>query len=150
MKIFFIIVGIAAVAGALVWLWFYTAPKVPSQTPSGVVSGPTLPVASSTVSGQQPIPNQLESAGTQPEIARSFLSQATGADRMTLEGTMVVSSYALQTWGDENMGGEALMQYDASKGWVLVSMGGGAWDVSSLVAIGVPEPIAEQLVASRQ
>ena len=56
--------------------------------------------------------------------------------------------YSILPWGTSNEGGQALFRYDSSKGWVLLSGGGGVWTVSSLVSdMGVPQAIAEQLVA---
>jgi hypothetical protein len=40
-----------------------------------------------------------------------------------------------------------LLKYSSSKGWVLMSLGGGEWAVDDLVEEGVPEPTAEQLIA---
>lgn len=147
MKTFLIIIGGIVIIG-LIWIGILlTSPKTPQPTN---ITGSTLPVASSTntTTGQnQPIPNQQQVAGTQPEIAQSFRGQIQNASLITLRGTTIVSTYALQEWGDENKGGQALLEYSPSQGWVLISMGGGAWSVSSLTQIGVPQLIAEQLVA---
>lgn len=147
MKTFLIIIGSIVVIG-LIWIGILlTSPKTPQQTN---ITGSTLPVASSTNTTtvqNQSIPNQQQIVGTQPEIAQSFRGQIQNADLITLRGTTIVSTYALQEWGDENKGGQALLEYNSSQGWILISMGGGVWSVSSLVQIGVPQLIAEQLVA---
>lgn len=146
MKKFFIILGILLVIGGMgfyVWTLF-------SQPPQGAVNPPhpSLPFAPSVTSPNQPIPNQQAAVGTQAQIARSFTSQIQNAGSIKLYGTTVVAAYALQEWGDENKGGEALFKYDPSQGWVLLSMGGGAWSVSGLVQLfNVPQNVAEQLIA---
>jgi hypothetical protein len=46
----------------------------------------------------------------------------------------VVGSFAIVSWTQNPMGGEALLKFDAPKGqWVLLELGGGAWSVESLV-----------------
>lgn len=149
MKTLIITIGMIFVIGFIgVGIWFFMSPKPASQTTG---TGIAFPVATSTATGQtQPVPNQPEAAGTQPEISQAFLGQIQNSDLITLKGTTIVSTFALQTWGDENKGGEALLQYDSSRGWVLISMGGGAWSVSSLVSVGVPQSVAEQLISGRQ
>ena len=155
MKPLFVTIGVAIFTGILVWLWFYTAPKVPQPTTgteTPVVTGQPSQTASSTTTTpaqNQPIPNQTSSAGTQSEIAHALIGQIQNPNLITLKGTTIVSTYALQAWGDENRGGEALLQYNPPNGWLLLSMGGGVWDVSSLVAASVPQSIAEQLIAGR-
>ncbi len=98
----------------------------------------------------QPIPNQTEADGTEPEIANALKEQISNPNLMSVKGTTVVSTYALQTWGDANKGGEALMRYSERDGWVLVSLGGGMWGVESLMENGVPQRIAAELIAGRK
>lgn len=85
-----------------------------------------------------------------PEVGKAFVEQISNPNELKLGKTVTAANYALQTWGDENKGGEALLVYSAAKGWELVSMGGGAWDVESLIAVGVPSSVAEQLIAKSQ
>jgi hypothetical protein len=60
----------------------------------------------------------------------------------------VVGEYALQVWIDDYMGGQALLRFDtAQQKWVLVDGGGGAWSVDTLVSAGVPEDVAQKLLA---
>ncbi len=80
-------------------------------------------------------------------VARAFLAQSKLGDHIMARGNVVVSSYALQVWGDENTGGEALLKYIEPKGWALINNSGGAWDVDQLVNLGVPRAYAERLVA---
>jgi len=149
-KIF--IISFVVMIGVFASLLFFQSEKGSEQidNTNHPVSATSLPVTGQSELQTQPIPNQKEIDGTQPEIANSVLAQIENKDFITLKGTTVVSLYALQIWGDKNKGGEALLKYDASKGWVLVSMGGGAWGVASLVEFGVPKLIAEQLIAGRK
>jgi hypothetical protein len=105
----------------------------------------SLSVQSQTQSGAS-VPVQNVSSPENSEIAQDFLGGIQNAGQVALGGTVVVSPYALQIWGDTNTGGEALLEYTSST-WVLVSLGGGEWTVFSLMQEGVPLSIAEQLVS---
>lgn len=56
--------------------------------------------------------------------------------------------YALQVWGADDMGGEALLMYDSTNNeWNFVSWGGGAWSAEGLTrSEGVPQDTAEALL----
>ncbi len=69
-------------------------------------------------------------------------------EHMNFGRTAVAHPYALQTWSDQNTGGEALLEQASSTGWSLVSYGGGAWDVLGLMEQGVPRANAELLVTA--
>lgn len=152
MKIFLIIagamlaVGLAGLGMALLLDNGTPPPQTAVSPPSALPSATSSVVA--TVVYNKTIPDQLASAGTEPAIAQSFLGQIQNPDLIQLQGTAVASDYALQIWEDENKGGEALLRYDPSLGWTLVSLGGGEWSSSALVALGVPPTTAEQLVAA--
>jgi hypothetical protein len=82
-------------------------------------------------------------------VASDFLSQLgdTRPRDLTLGKLTVVDGYALQDWGTEHTGGQALLKFSLSSGkWMLVEMGGGAWDAGSLVSVGVPRAIAALLM----
>lgn len=82
-------------------------------------------------------------------VASDFLSQLDDASArsLTLERLTVVDGYTLQNWGTEHMGGQALLRFDPAAGrWMLLTMGGGAWDADSLVSVGVPRDVAVLLV----
>lgn len=151
MKIFLIGTGITIGLVLIgVGMWLILSPHAQQQTtppPTTILPGSstitTIPIQNKTVS------NQTVSAGTQPVIAKSMLDQIENSNLITLRGTAVVSDYALQLWDDENKGGEALMHYTTTKGWELVSLGGGSWSVESLTELGVPAQVALQLVAGR-
>jgi len=98
----------------------------------------------------QPIPHQGGASGTHPVIAKAFLSQVKRPEGYILQGTTIVSTYALQSFREiEFSGGEALLSYSPSQGWKVVTLGGGAMDASILVSYGVPKSIATQLIAGR-
>ncbi len=81
-----------------------------------------------------------------PAVAKDFLGNIQNSDQIALGGTVVVSPYALQVWGDADQGGEALLEYTSS-GWTPLSLGGGEWSELALLQEGVPVSIAEQLAA---
>lgn len=117
------------------------------------IAPPSLPSTPPTPSPPPPgpIPNQTAHAGVNPHIAKEFFAQ--GGDKLgkyELGGTVIVSTYALQRWTSTHMGGEAVLEYGGSAvGWKLKSMGGGVTDVSAMVSMGIPRPIADQLVAGK-
>jgi hypothetical protein len=82
------------------------------------------------------------------EIARAFLEQDSGIAKVTLGKTLVALPYAVQEWGNEYSGGEALLRQSPSGKWALVDSGGGEWDVLGLIEQGVPRKTAEQLIAA--
>ena len=98
----------------------------------------------------QPTPDQQDVAGTQPDIGKALRDYAQSSTKtpLNLGGTVIASTYALQAWNDGNGGGEAILKYSSSHGWQVISMGGGAASVSDLVTgLGIPQSIAEQLLA---
>jgi hypothetical protein len=146
MKLFFSIAGIALVIGVTV-AFFLRKDDEPSPGVGGE-SPPTTGIFNPA--SVQPIPNQPFAAGTQPDIARAFFDQTTHIGSFAVEGTSVSSMYALQDWGNEYSGGEALFEYRGEDGWRLVSMGGGVWSVEGLIAIGVPASDAKRLLEGRE
>jgi len=147
MKFFYIFFGTTAVIGFVAIAWYFASSAITPAQPTDIPV--TFPVTQDNTI-RSTIPDQTESEGTQPDIARAFQSQIDTMPLITLGGTTVVSMYALQSWGDENTAGEALLKYDSSRGWVLIALGGGAWKVSSLMEFGVPQLYAEQLIAGRK
>ena len=79
------------------------------------------------------------------EVRQAFLHyEAPRLIGLKLRENAVVFPYALQRWRTRYMGGEALLRHGAA-GWKVVTAGGGAPDADSLVGLGVPRSIAEQL-----
>lgn len=148
MKTFSISIAIVLGAGFIGFgIWFFISPKTPEQNNTPNPTLPAAPMVTTTTVQNKTIPDQQASTGTQPVIAKSMTNQIQNSDLITLRGTVVASDYALQIWGDENKGGQALLRYDSSRGWVLMSLGGGEWSILSLTQIGVPQLVAEKLVA---
>lgn len=133
MKILLYIVGALVLFGLVIFGMSLIFGKNEPAGPSG--QGAYFPVASSTTQ----------------DVNQDFTAQIQNAGAINLENAVIVSDYALQNWGDENKGGQALLKFDTSTGkWNLLSMGGGAWDVDSLVAEGVPASVAEELITKSQ
>lgn len=134
------IIAIVLIAGGI---WFFVGRNSQGNTPLG--SNGSLPGVFSQSSGSAAV--QQISSPKDPGVAKDFLSGIQNADQITLGGTVIASSYALQIWGDANKGGEALLRRASSTGWALVSLGGGEWNVLALIQEGVPHTIAEQLIS---
>ena len=121
-------------------------PSIPTEPPTGIP--PSLQQPQPTAQQQsKPVVVQQVPSPQDPTVAHAFMAQDNNGGLTTLGGTVIATPYALQIWGDEYMGGEALLKYATSTGWILVSAGGGEWTVDDLVAVGVPQTYAEQLVA---
>lgn len=124
------LVAFAVIFGVL-WLVGYQSENVSDQkfqTPSGYT--PATPAQFTAVRNtfQSNIPSN-------------------NPDNIKPRETVIADRYALQTWGGNVMGGQALLKYDARTGsWTVVDFGGGAWSVEGLVAAGVPRNEAEALV----
>lgn len=58
---------------------------------------------------------------------------------------VIVSTYALQRWGDENSAGVALLKY-VNGAWEVVDVGGGAPSGEWLLSLGVPRLVAAELL----
>jgi hypothetical protein len=146
-----VIIGVVAAIGLIAGaVWLFTFSR---SAQNNTISNPSasLPAVSSTFQGKTQsatsAPIQQISSPENPEVAKDFLSEAQNVNQITLGGTVVALPYALQIWGNTNSGGEALLEYASSTGWTLVSLGGGEWSVLALIQEGVPQLIAEQLVA---
>ena len=100
--------------------------------------------------GPQPIPNQTVRSGSQSQIVAEFKKQVEDIPSIKFEGTVVVNNYALQLWHDDYTGGESIFKYTEREGWKLIPGGGGSWNVSELVARGVPQDIATKLLEGRK
>ncbi len=103
--------------------------------------------AGSSSMSQNTFPEAEQRAASPTVINQAFLSQSKEIPNIQLQGAIVAMPYALENWGNGNMGGQALLKYDPATGWKVISLGGGEWDAPSLVQEGVPQNLAEQLVA---
>jgi hypothetical protein len=128
-----------------------------TPSPTGPLVGKSVTAALEHLSG--PIPDQTIAKGTHPEIAKVFLTakpqkvhgageETVGRYPLTLGGTSVVSTYALQVWSNERGNHEALLDYRQPRGWAVRtgSLKYGPRDALELVGLGVPKSIAEKLV----
>lgn len=118
--------------------------------------GQTGPTASSTLFMAHPtIPDKtvVIQLGTNQEVAKAFLTQVESTEGVEIGNTYIATPkddgvYALQMWELTGTGGGlTLFKQNASGEWELFLTSGGAPSVSSLVTVGVPQQIAEELMA---
>lgn len=121
-----------------------TLTNTSSGNPS--LSNKPLPAQPPIISDDSPEPDQPQSYGTNQKVAENFSQQIQNSNFITLSGTVIISDFALQVWGDENKGGQALLKYDKFTGWRLISLGGGVWSEKDLIDFGVPSTVANRLV----
>lgn len=87
---------------------------------------------------------RISTTSTKPEVAQAFRRQIQHKNSHTVDSTVVISDYALLTLlVGEHGGGQAVLKFDSSNGWVLLSSSGGAVGLLDLIALGVPQSIAE-------
>ena len=139
MKKIIILVVVFILAGAGGW-YYYSFKKTPSGQPSRIPNNPGSPVTQVKKS------EKVSEISINRDVVRDFNVQINNGDGLVLDEPVIASQYAIQTWSDENKGGQALLQYKQGQGWVLVTMGGGAWNVDDLTKIGVPQEIAKELL----
>lgn len=146
----FLVVAALIVGG----VWFFVLSGKPAGTsvPSDTGSSQPIIIPPAQNTSGQPQPQKVSvqqiPSPQDPAVAHDFSAKIQNSSAITLGGTVVVPPYALQIWGDENKGGEALLKEDPSgTTWNIVTLGGGEWTVGDLVGAGVPESYAEQLVA---
>jgi hypothetical protein len=132
----FIFVVVLVVGLVLLGIWFLKQKRGvvdhnPQDTPSQ-----TLPVVTNNPSQGIPMPEQPSNPVIQNNkdpnkkvVASNFLRSIKNPDNIKLFRSAIESDYALQEWGDDNKGGQALLKYTDANGWVLVSMGGGGQDI---------------------
>jgi hypothetical protein len=152
-KIISFVFIIVLIVGLVVFgVWFLKQKKSLNENPSQNTPTKTLPVVTNNPSQGTP-PEQPSNPVIQNNkdpnngiVVSNFLHQIKNSTAIKLYGTVIDSNYALQEWGDNNKGGQALLQYTDAGGWTLISMGGGVWDVNGLISFGVPVSIAKNLV----
>jgi len=77
-------------------------------------------------------------------VTRAYEAQFDTQKKFPPTKVVIVSGYALQGW-DNGAKGAAIMQYAPGRGWTFVESGDGDWDVPSMVQMGVPQDVAQQL-----
>lgn len=81
-------------------------------------------------------------------VAAAYRSAIPSNVKVSLGKTAVAGGFGIQNWQEENVGGQALLEYDGTKGeWVSLTSGVGAWSVATLVQAGVPRETALVLLA---
>ncbi len=146
MKILSIIVGIIILICIVLGIWFFISQRQTSPSYLQNNLGSSFPIPTQTSNNSS---SSSQQASSTQEVTQAFSQQTNISDPTLTAGTaIVVFPYALQPWSTTNGGGAALLQYDSVKGWVLISGGGGVWDVPSLVTTGVPQTIAIQLITA--
>lgn len=79
-------------------------------------------------------------------VMQAFRAQARPG--MVPGDQIVVYPYAIVQWSiPPNAAGEALLKFECSRGWVLLTSGGGFFDVQYLEEKSVPKSIAQKLIA---
>lgn len=139
MKKILLLILVLICIGFGIWFYYYKNNEGSSlQIRENPFSLPFTPTTSSN-----PVSSDSKN---NPDVIRDFKNQITNSGLISLDNTVISGGYSLQSWHDENKGGEALLKYDQQQGWVLLSMGGGAWSVEDLLAAGVPYTTAKNLV----
>ncbi|MDB5225560.1 MAG: hypothetical protein JWL87_512 [Candidatus Adlerbacteria bacterium] len=116
-----------------------------SQTP--IPKGET-PVVVFPSDSQLPASPQNSASQVAARAAFQREVDADNPDNIKLGTTIVSGGYALQAWGGDITGGEAVLKYDMGLGrWILVVSSGGTWGAAGLASYGVPEDTAAALVA---
>jgi len=130
-----LVMVVGAAVGMTLYLRSASTPVSTTTTTQPVVTPITLPDTP---------PSQQTTQSVQAAFAQTI--PASNPDNTKLTDSVISGNYALQVWKGDNYGGEALLKYDAGQGkWVVVTRGGGAWNIADLVAKGVPPATATAL-----
>ena len=131
-----LIILVVAIGGAFI---FFTRDQAPSATTEIPPSG-TLPSV--------PQPNDASQSKDAVQAAFESAMAPYGSEHIQFLNTVIAGDYALQLWKGDTMGGEGLLQYEASQNnWNVITDGGGAWTLEDLVGAGVPQSSATVLLA---
>ncbi len=103
------------------------------------------------LSAAVPMSSEVDPRST-AAVQTSMQSHIMPGDQTKLYATVISEDYALQSWGDSDIGGQALLKYNTDQQqWNLLTWGGGTWSVEELVqSEGVPRDTATALVAGMQ
>ncbi len=127
---------------AAIGIVFYIS-YVPPKTPAGQQGSTYTP----TNNNSTVVVRSDRSKGSVQAAYRAELAKHE-SDNTQLFDTIVVGEYAIQVYAGDIMGGQAVLKYDTSKGgWMLLDGGGGAWSLGTLMDVGVPQGVAEQLLS---
>ena len=80
-------------------------------------------------------------------VTRAYEAQFDTAKKFPPTKVVIVNGFALQAWSNGPTSGTALMQYTQGRGWTFVESSNDPWDAPSLGLLGVPDDVAQQLIA---
>lgn len=144
-KNIYILIVILILGSGVVYFLFFKNVKTP-QGETNPDTNNTTPLIVPVTKNPPTIQNQKQREGNQTGVVTDFRRQFKNNDNIQLYGTVIVFPYAMQGWGNDNLGGDALLKYYDIGGWTLVSAGGGVTDYSDLINLGVPAGTAKQLI----
>ncbi len=137
MKKILIVACILCLLVGLFAAFLYTHKTVPTEDGSTVDE---FPIGSSNP--------DVVGVAPDPVIADLVRADIQGATPLEFSPTVIVGQYALQGWWDAYTGGEALFEY--RNGVWMHLPGVGPWNVPLLIEAGVPQSVAESLIAQRK
>jgi hypothetical protein len=93
-----------------------------------------------------------QSGETGNAIIAAYVKSLESSESLRVGNVVTAGEYALLSWADDAMGGEALLKYDSVRlQWGVVANTGGAFGVPELRGLGVPQKtILALLGAMRQ
>ena len=103
MKKLMIIISVVVVIGLIAWgAWFFISSR--NSSPAAISTNPVglLPPVQSQAQNGTTASVQGVSSPQDPQVANDFLGAIQNANQISLGGTVEVSPYALQIWGDTN------------------------------------------------
>jgi hypothetical protein len=119
---------------------------LPGLIASGVlVLCAPLPVQAASVKAVHTKTAAIKAVVDPVAVTRAYEAQFDTLKKFPPSKVVIVSGYALQGWTNGASSGAAIMQYVTGRGWTFVESGDGDWDVPSMVQMGVPQDIAQQL-----
>lgn len=128
--------GVVIIIGVAVLIFLRPQKSAPSAVEGGSFGTAPSFVPPSTYTATT-VPKQMQSAQSVVDAFNSALPQP-NSDNVKPQATAMVGDWALQEWSGTYSSGQALMHYDAAQGkWVMISSGGGVWNVADLVKLGV-------------
>jgi hypothetical protein len=87
-----------------------------------------------------------ERSQTEEQIKSVFYADSSAAGFAT-DAIAVSGDFALTIWSDENTGGMALFRHEQNGNWTLILSDGGALSRDDLLALGVPQANATELIS---
>jgi hypothetical protein len=88
---------------------------------------------------------QSEELYSAQSFALKYLNAKKAKIRTTVQSTYVVKGFSLIGWQKGEMAGQLLLKKQG-KTWKVLSSGGGAMDLNTLISYGLPKATAEELL----